>query len=187
MMWEICHNREQRTTQTSKNFSPSSHTCAFETAVVKFFTSINLYPSLSSVLKVYSSSELFKRSSSSAYFFFFLEEPKVPLGSKSESWFSTREVLGVEEAISSTTAAVSSYSSSVFAFQKNFSFFSSCRQIYFSLQSFSITSSLICYSVWTECYTFDRNWLFIPRKTVQIRLHQVSLIKSRLFGAWLPE
>ena len=76
MMWEICHNREQRTTQTSKNVSPSSHTCAFETAVDKFFTSINLYPSLSSVLKVYSSSELSKRSSSSAYFFFFLEEPK---------------------------------------------------------------------------------------------------------------
>ena len=156
MMWEICHNREQRTTQTSKNFSPSSHTCAFETAVDKFFTSINLYPSLSSVLKVYSSSELSKRSSSSAYFFFFLEEPKVPLGSKSESWFSTRVVLGVEEAISSTTAAVSSYSSSVFAFQKNFSFFSSCRQIYFSLWFVTLCELSVTHSTETDSLSLEK-------------------------------
>ena len=97
-----------------KKFSPFSHICAFETVVDKFFTSINLYPSLSSVLKVYSSSKLSERSSSSAYFIFFLEEPTVSLESKSESWFSSREVVGVEEAISSTTGAVSSGSSSCF-------------------------------------------------------------------------
>ena len=98
----------------SKKFSPFSHICAFETVVDKFFTSINLYPSLSSVLKVYSSSKLSERSSSSAYFIFFLEEPTVSLESKSESWFSSREVVGVEEATSSTTGAVSSGSSSYF-------------------------------------------------------------------------
>ena len=76
MIWEISHNREQKTTQTSKDFSPFSHKCAFRTAVDKFFTSIYLYPSLSLVLKVYSSSELSKGSSSSAYLIFFLEEPK---------------------------------------------------------------------------------------------------------------
>ena len=62
MIWEISHNREQRKTEIEKNFSPFSHTCAFETAVDKFFSFINLNPSLSSVLKVYSSSELSKRS-----------------------------------------------------------------------------------------------------------------------------
>ena len=86
MIGEISHNREQRKTEISKKFSPFSHTCAFETAVNKFFTFINLYPSFSSVLKVYSSSELSKRSYSSAYFIFFLEEPTVSLESaESES------------------------------------------------------------------------------------------------------
>ena len=190
MIWERSHNWEQRTTQTSKNFSPFSHTCAFEIALDKFFTSINLYSSLSSVLKVNSLSELSKRSSSSTYFIFFLEEPTVSLESKSESWFSSQEVLGVEE---STTAAVSSNSSSVFAFQKNFSFFSSCRQMFFSLRPFSITLPLVYCSEWTEYYIQPKKTLhishngFIPRKTVQIRLHKVSLVESRPFGAWLLE
>ena len=84
-----------------------------------------------------------------------------------------------------------------FAFQKNLSFFSSCRKINFSLQPFSITLPLIYYSVRTECYIRQKLTLhisqndFIPKKTIQIniqiRLHKVSLVKSRPFGAWLPE
>lgn len=74
-----------RSSQVTKILSPSSQTCAFETAEDRFFRSINLYPSLSAVLEHTSSSELSREIFSLSRLNFFLEEPMGSCESESDS------------------------------------------------------------------------------------------------------
>ena len=99
----------------------------------KFFTFINLHPSLSSVLKVYSSSEQSKTSS----IFHFLTGGTNGLFRVRRADFHPAKCSELRRRFRQHQELFLQTLLSVFAFQKNFSFFSSCRQIYFSLRPFS--------------------------------------------------